>query len=67
MNAGLRYVYQGNVPGEGEANTYRPNCGKLLINWYGYQIRRYDLKGSKCAYCGLKIDGMWPEWQNICL
>lgn len=60
LDAGLRYVYQGNVPGEGE-NTYCPNCGRLLINRYGYQVMRYDLKDSKCSHCGAKIDGLWSE------
>ncbi len=60
LDAGLRYVYQGNVPREGE-NTYCHNCGKLLINRYGYQVMRYALKDSKCSYCGAKIDGIWAK------
>ncbi|WP_238985487.1 hypothetical protein [Nitrosococcus halophilus] len=36
---GLRYVYQGNVPGEGGENTYCYQCQRLLIERYGFFIR----------------------------
>ncbi len=36
--AGLKYVYSGNVPGDEGENTYCSNCEKLLINRYGYRI-----------------------------
>ena len=55
---GLKYVYQGNVPGEGE-NTYCPKCGKLLIGRYGYYITENHIKGSVCPFCGTKIEGVW--------
>ncbi|HHT9128337.1 MAG TPA: AmmeMemoRadiSam system radical SAM enzyme, partial [Candidatus Wujingus californicus] len=38
IEAGLRYVYEGNVPGDGGENTYCYKCKKLLIKRYGYQI-----------------------------
>ena len=56
--AGLRYVYQGNVPGEGE-NTYCYSCGKLLIERDGYKIRAKQVIDSRCHRCGAKIDGIW--------
>jgi pyruvate formate lyase activating enzyme len=56
--AGLRYVYQGNVPGEGE-NTYCYSCGKLLIERDGYKIRAKQVIDSCCPRCGAKIDGIW--------
>ena len=58
FDAGLKHVYQGNVPREGE-NTYCPNCGKLLIERHGYQILRYDLKDSRCPHCNSRIKGVW--------
>jgi len=58
QEAGLRYVYQGNIPGEGE-NTHCYNCGKPLIQRYDYQIVKYGLEGSKCPHCGTDIDGLW--------
>ena len=56
--AGLRYVYQGNVPGERE-NTYCYSCGKLLIERDGYKIRAKQVIDSRCPRCGTKIDGIW--------
>ena len=58
MEVGLRYVYQGNVPGEGE-NTYCYNCGELLIERYGYRIVRNRITDSNCPHCGAEIDGVW--------
>ena len=56
--AGLRYVYQGNVPGERE-NTYCYSCGELLIERDGYKIRAKQVIDSRCPRCGTKIDGIW--------
>jgi len=58
LGAGLRYVYEGNVPGSQGENTFCYNCGKLLIGRYGYRIMEYHIKDSKCAYCGAEIDGV---------
>jgi pyruvate formate lyase activating enzyme len=59
LEAGLRYVYEGNVPGEAGENTYCYNCGKLLINRYIYQIQEIRTKESNCPDCGVKIDGVY--------
>ncbi|MCZ2809420.1 MAG: AmmeMemoRadiSam system radical SAM enzyme [Candidatus Bathyarchaeota archaeon] len=58
LEAGLRYVYEGNVPGENGENTYCHNCGKLLIRRFGYSIIENKIKNSACAYCGAEIDGV---------
>ncbi|MEM3054182.1 MAG: AmmeMemoRadiSam system radical SAM enzyme [Candidatus Bathyarchaeia archaeon] len=58
LEIGLKYVYQGNVPGEGE-NTYCPSCGKLLIQRQGYDVKLYEIRDSKCPSCGSKINGVW--------
>jgi len=58
LEAGLRYVYEGNVPGENGENTYCHNCGKLLIRRFGYQILENKIKNSACTYCGAEIDGV---------
>jgi pyruvate formate lyase activating enzyme len=59
QKAGLRYVYTGNVPGEGGENTYCYACGELLIERWGYSIRRYHLKDGQCPKCQAVIDGVW--------
>jgi len=58
LEAGLRYVYEGNVPGENGENTYCHNCGKLLIRRFGYSIIENKIKNSACTYCGAEIDGV---------
>jgi pyruvate formate lyase activating enzyme len=58
LDAGLKHVYQGNLPGEGE-NTYCHSCGRLLIERYGYQVTQYSLRDSRCPSCNVKIAGMW--------
>jgi pyruvate formate lyase activating enzyme len=58
QEAGLKYVYEGNVPGEDGENTYCPNCHKLLIRRFRYSINENKIKNSKCSYCGAEIDGL---------
>ena len=56
--AGLKYVYSGNVPGDEGENTYCFNCGNLLIERYGYKIVSMNLKGDKCSNCGTELEGV---------
>jgi pyruvate formate lyase activating enzyme len=56
LEVGLRYVYEGNVPGEGGESTYCYNCGNLLIRRYGFQILENTLSDSQCPSCGATID-----------
>ncbi len=58
MEEGLKYVYQGNVPGAGGENTYCPGCGKLLIERHGYTNRSYAIMGGNCPACGEAISGV---------
>lgn len=57
--AGLKYVYSGNVPGDNGENTYCFNCKQLLIERFGFKIMSTDLKGNKCANCGTVLDGIF--------
>lgn len=58
QEAGLRYVYEGNVPGEGGENTYCYSCKKILIKRYGYQIIENNIINSRCDECNTPIDGV---------
>jgi pyruvate formate lyase activating enzyme len=58
LAAGLRYVYEGNVPGEGGENTYCYHCKALLIERYGYYIRTNNISDGCCPECGTAIDGV---------
>ncbi len=59
LNEGLRFVYEGNIPGEGGENTYCPACGEEIIARYGFSIMENRLKDGKCPKCGEKIEGIW--------
>jgi pyruvate formate lyase activating enzyme len=59
--AGLRYVYAGNLPGmTGELeNTYCPACRTLLIERTGFRIKKNVLKNGSCPQCTAPIAGIW--------
>jgi pyruvate formate lyase activating enzyme len=57
LKAGLKYVYEGNVPGEGGENTWCPSCGALLIERLGFTIGNVHIKDAQCTRCGTTIDG----------
>ena len=59
FEAGLKYVYEGNVPGEGGENTYCPDCRELLITRIGFRISEDRIKGGRCPKCGAEIRGVW--------
>jgi pyruvate formate lyase activating enzyme len=58
FDAGLRYVYEGNIPGEGE-DTVCWSCRKTLIKRIGFGVLENRVKGGQCGYCGAKIAGVW--------
>jgi pyruvate formate lyase activating enzyme len=59
LQAGLRYVYTGNVPGDDGENTFCYSCGHKVIERWGFQVQKIHLKDGKCARCDAKIDGVW--------
>ncbi len=62
--AGLRYVYAGNIPGHVDEyeNTLCPNCNYVLIRRTGYVIREYHITSTGvCPRCQTHISGIWPN------
>jgi pyruvate formate lyase activating enzyme len=59
LEAGLRYVYTGNIPGEDGEKTFCYACGALIIDRFGYTIRHNHLKDGTCGQCGALIGGIW--------
>jgi pyruvate formate lyase activating enzyme len=57
-DVGLRYVYLGNVAGEGE-QTRCAECGERLIERSGYRIRENRMNEGACPACGTPVDGVW--------
>ncbi|MGQ3683706.1 MAG: AmmeMemoRadiSam system radical SAM enzyme [Candidatus Loosdrechtia sp.] len=57
LEAGLRYIYIGNVHSEEGENTCCYNCHKVLIKRYNYQIIENNIINSQCPACKTPIDG----------
>lgn len=58
MDAGLKFVYIGNIRHEGE-NTYCSKCKKVLVERYGYFVKQNHLTNGKCKFCNAAIAGVW--------
>src|ERR1700686_2400992 len=61
---GLEYVYLGNVWGHPLEHTYCPECHSVVVERYGFMIRRWNLDAqNQCRSCGHRIPmvGRLPE------
>ncbi len=61
--AGLRFVYPGNLPGQVGAreHTYCPNCDQLAIKRQGFYVLFNTMEGDRCFNCGHQIPGVWES------
>ncbi|NLP12004.1 AmmeMemoRadiSam system radical SAM enzyme [bacterium] len=59
LDAGLHYVYTGNIPGDEGENTYCPNCHKMVIHRFGYAILENRIQNSRCPDCRALLAGVW--------
>ena len=57
LDAGLVYVYLGNVAGHPAENTCCSACGRLLIERMHFAVVAYNLEDGRCRYCGQGIAG----------
>jgi pyruvate formate lyase activating enzyme len=55
-DAGLEFVYLGNVPGHEGENTVCPNCKRLLVRRTGFAVEDVALRGTFCAMCGRNVN-----------
>ncbi len=55
---GLRYVYEGNLPGEGE-DTDCGKCGRTVIRRYGFSVLENRIASGACSFCGAAVAGVW--------
>lgn len=59
IEAGLRYVYVGNLIDAGRSSTYCPQCGEMVLSRVGYQVQpRWQVPGQ-CPACGASVAGVW--------
>lgn len=57
LEAGINYVYLGNVRDAEHSNTFCKNCGELLINRVGYFTKIVNLtEDGKCKNCKTEND-----------
>jgi pyruvate formate lyase activating enzyme len=62
--AGLRFVYAGNIPGRVGAleHTHCPACGERVIARSGYFIEEYRLTpDGACPACAAPVPGRWSS------
>ncbi|MCJ7544189.1 MAG: AmmeMemoRadiSam system radical SAM enzyme [Phycisphaerae bacterium] len=57
--AGLKYIYSGNVASQANESTYCPACRELLIERAGFTVRKNRLAGGCCPGCKTPIAGVW--------
>jgi len=57
--AGLAFVYLGNVPGHRLENTRCPGCGTTLVQRQGLRVTASRLDRGRCPDCGHQIPGLW--------
>jgi pyruvate formate lyase activating enzyme len=56
--AGLRYIYIGNVWGESES-TECPKCHKTVLRRSGLSVEKNSLRNGRCPHCGSAIAGVF--------
>ena len=58
--AGLKFVYIGNWPGNDAEHTYCPNCKKRIVQRVSYlAVVENNIIDGKCKFCGTTIPGRW--------
>jgi len=54
--AGLKFVYMGNTPGNKHENTVCFNCSRTVVERDAYRTKLTGIAGSKCKYCGEELN-----------
>jgi pyruvate formate lyase activating enzyme len=57
---GLRYVYEGNIFGDG-GDTRCPSCGVLLVQRSWHNVLQNRIDGDSCPACETRIPGVWRK------
>ncbi|MBI4633433.1 MAG: AmmeMemoRadiSam system radical SAM enzyme [Deltaproteobacteria bacterium] len=57
--SGLKYVYSGNIPGDDGEKTFCSHCGEMLIDRYGFSIRKQNISGAACPRCRTPLEGIF--------
>ncbi len=57
-DAGLHYVYLGNVAEAGGEDTTCPGCERVVINRHGLRLKEIQVLDGRCRYCQHTISGI---------
>ncbi len=57
--AGLRYVYIGNLPGHFSEHTRCHFCSNIVVQRHGYQIKNYLKQDGRCPECDTPVHGIY--------
>lgn len=57
--AGLKYVYAGNVAGHDSESTNCPDCDKQLVSRRLFSVGTNHMDRDRCPDCGAPIAGVW--------
>jgi len=57
--AGLQYVYTGNIPGDEGENTFCHHCSAPLVDRIGFGVNENRIVENRCPACGVEIPGIW--------
>ncbi len=58
LEEGLRYIYTGNIPGLKGESTFCYNCEELLIERWGFTVKKNLVKEKSCPFCKAEIHGV---------
>ena len=56
--AGLQYIYLGNLVGAGGEDTICPGCGATVIRRQGFRLLGIELDRGRCRACGGQVAGV---------
>ena len=60
LDAGLHYVYEGNIHSEA-AHTYCPGCARILVRRSWHDVLENSIRDGACPSCGQAIPGRWTN------
>lgn len=56
LQAGLQFVYLGNISGYDGGNTVCYSCGNTVVERIGYHTKTVGLSGSNCSNCNAELN-----------
>ncbi len=58
QDAGLKYVYTGNIPGHPGEHTLCHQCGEVLIDRWGFTVQKNQIQQGRCPFCHTPVAGV---------